>query len=201
MDAVITADIVNSTKLSKETFDSLVDDISFIYNDDIIEFYRGDSFQVLTKHADQALLKAVKCRLQAIEYSTDVRTDIRLSISIGNVSSAVTKLGVSMEETFVKSGKLLDQLAFSKKRLHITSGNASIDFTYEIIAEYIDSVMDRVTPKQAKVLHYFFLGKSQLEIARLIKKTTATVNQHIKSSGFNEIESLLQKFETLTNQL
>jgi hypothetical protein len=201
MNAVITADIVNSTLLNKSLFSNLVNDLLVLFKEDKIEFYRGDSFQAFIKDANSALLKCVKSRLLAIQYSERKRIDIRLSISIGNIKSNVKDIGLNMEDLFVKSGRYFDKFQNSSRRLYINCGDKNKDFTYEIIAEYVDSLLATVTAKQAKVLSIILSDKSQVEAAKILNVTTATVSQHVKAARFEEIESMLSKFKILTNQL
>jgi len=201
MNAAITADIVNSTLLSKVQYGKLINLIKELFKGDDLEVYRGDSFQVLVYNADEALYKSLQARLAAINCSDQKRIDIRMSISLGEPKSFDKSIGSNMDELFVRSGRYFDNFKNSTRRLYIASGNDSIDFTFEIIAEYIDSLMETVTPKQAEVLGYMLAGKSQVEIAKLLNKTTATINQHVKTSRYTEFESMLSKFKILTNQL
>ena len=201
MKAAITADIVNSTSLSAVKYKQLINSIRELFKGDDLEVYRGDSFQVLVYNAEEALYKSLQARLAAINCSNQKRIDIRMSISLGEPKSVDKSIGSNMDELFVRSGRYFDNFKNSTRRLYIASGNDSIDFTFEIIAEYIDSLMETVTPKQAEVLSYMFEGKSQVEIAKVLNKTTATINQHVKTSRYTEFESMLSKFKILTNQL
>jgi hypothetical protein len=201
MNAVITGDIVNSTQMKKSSFTNLVDDLLRLFEEDKIEIYRGDSFQAYMKHADNALLNCVKSRLLAIQYSEKQRIDIRLSISIGRLKANIVNLGSNMDELFINSGRYFDKFQNSSRKLYITCDDKDKNFTYEIIAEYLDSILERTTPRQAEVLYYILSGKTQVETARLLNKTTATISQHVKTARYDEIESILQKFKTLTDQL
>jgi len=201
MNAVITADIVNSTLMNKALFAKLVNDLLSLFKEDKIEFYRGDSFQVLIKDANSALLKCIKSRLLAMQYSEKKRIDIRLSLSIGNLKSNVNDIGSNMDDLFVKSGRYFDKFQRSSRKLFINCGDGGKDFTYEIIAQYMDSLLEKITIKQAQVLSIILSDKSQIEAAKLLSVTTATISQHVKAARFEEIESLLTKFKILTNQL
>jgi DNA-directed RNA polymerase specialized sigma24 family protein len=201
MRAVVTADIVNSTLVKAEDFNDLSDKIKAIYEKDKIEFYRGDSFQVLVNDAQKAFLQSILSRLLAMQYSNKQKVDIRMSISLGKLNSNTGKIGSNMDDLFVRSGRAFDKFQNSTRRLYVVSGNESIDFTFEIMAEYMDSLLENITPRQAEVLYYMLKGMSQVEIARQLDKTTATINQHVKTARYTEIESLLKKFVILTQQL
>jgi hypothetical protein len=199
MNAVITADIVNSTALTEASFSLLIKDLKEYFKKDKIEFYRGDSFQVFINDAGNALLKCIKSRLLAIQYTEQTRIDIRLSVSIGQLKSGVVNLGSNMEELFVNSGRYFDKFQNSPRRLYINSGNAEKDFTYEIIAEYVDSLLERLTARQAMVVYHLLSGKTQVETARLLKLTPATISEHVKAAKYDEIKSMLNKFKILIN--
>jgi DNA-directed RNA polymerase specialized sigma24 family protein len=201
MKAVVTADIVNSTLVKAADFNDLSDKIKAIYEKDKIEFYRGDSFQVLVNDAQKVFLQSILSRLLAMQYSNKQKVDIRMSISLGKLNSNSGKIGSNMDDLFVRSGRAFDKFQNSTRRLYVVSGNESIDFTFEIMAEYMDSLLENITPRQAEVLYYMLKGMSQVEIARQLDKTTATINQHVKTARYTEIESLLKKFVILTQQL
>ena len=202
MNAVITADIVNSTQMNRPSFNKLMNtDLLKLFGKGNIEVYRGDSFQALVKNAEDALRCCVISRLLAIRYSETHRIDIRMSIGLGILNDDKIKLGSNMAELLISTGRSFDKLQASSRKLYITSGNPDKDFTYDIIAEYLDSILERTTPRQAEVLYYILLGKTQVETAGLLKKTTATISQHVKTARYDEIESILTKFKILTKQL
>ena len=199
--SVITADIVNSSQLKPNEFKKLVSLISRDYKkSDIIEFYRGDSFQVLVRHGYDAFKCMVLNRLQAISFSNGPRIDIRQSIRVGVVPLEVKQIGSFVNDTFLKSGRAFDQFHEGKVtgNLLISCGNPKYDFTYTIIADYLDTLFSLITPVQAKVAYRYMAGQTQKEIAENLKKTTATVNNQMKLARIDEIVNLINKYETLT---
>jgi hypothetical protein len=201
MNAVITADIVNSTLMGKLPFNDLLNHLQQLFGKNNIEIYRGDSFQAYVKNAEDALLNCVKSRVLAIQHTSNHRIDIRMSISIGILNDTKARMGSNMAELLVNSGRHFDRLQTSSRKLYITSIEQEKNFTYDIIAEYLDSILERITAKQADVLYPILSGKTQVETARLLNKTTATISQHVKTARYDEIENILNKFKILTNQL
>lgn len=202
MQAVITADIVNSTFLRPSTFEALIKNIKANFRKpDQVEFYRGDSFQALIADGGKAFLSCLLCRLEAIALTTDQRIDIRQSISLGTIKGKVNHLGSHIEDVFISSGRTFDKLADSGRRLLITNGNPDDDFILEVIARYADSLLSQVTPKQATILYHLLSGRNQAETAKLLKKTTATINQHVKRSRFDEIQILVREYELFINKV
>jgi len=67
--AVITADIVNSTRLKSAEAKNLLTTITKILAPLKYEFYRGDSFQVYVRNPQEALQWILLCRAIAISVS------------------------------------------------------------------------------------------------------------------------------------
>ncbi|MBV7532841.1 hypothetical protein [Chitinophaga sp. sic0106] len=202
MQAVITADIVNSTCLTDEKLSRLMDDIrEIIAWPDKIEFFRGDSYQAFIRQGTSALRKAVMCRLKAISYGEGARIDIRQSISLGKVSKPVDSVGRHIEPVFVKSGRLFDKMA-TERRTTITSElDPPFDLILDILSRYIDELISKVTVNQAIILNLLALNKSQTEVACILEKTPATVNKQIRASKYRDIEELISDFEKLTQKI
>jgi hypothetical protein len=200
MRAILTADIVNSSLLNA-MFESLIGDLKSFFAGEKTDFYNGDSFRVLVIQPGQALLKCIKSRLLAIQCTERRVADIRISINIGHLHTDDIDLRTSMDELLVASGRSFAKLQGTQRRLYISSGNAEKDFTYEIIAEYTDSLMAALTAKQAKVIYQLLSGKSQVETAAFLGLSTATVSKQVKAGRYDELRSVLSKFEILTNQL
>jgi len=201
MQAVITADIVNSTKLEPDAFHALEEDIRALYDKPFrLLFYRGDSYQVLIPEGYSAYRYMLLSRLIAISYSKDVRIDIRQSLRLGNVSKEIIDMGSHVDPVFVNSGRSFDQFSEGEagRLLLMTCGDKLFDMNFELIARYTDSLLSQVTAKQAKAINQLFSGKTQKETAALLGKTGATINQQVKAARFEELELLVSKYEELT---
>lgn len=200
MTAILTADIVNSSLLAKTEFDKLIKSLKHFFKANPTDFYGGDSFRVLINAAEKALLKCVQSRLIAIQHTAGYSVDIRISINLGLLTSANVDLRSSTDELLVNSGRSFAKLQGTQQRLSIIAGNKEKDFTYEIIAEYMDSLLGRLTAKQATIIYELLSGKSQVETAAQLKLTTATVSKQVKAARYDEIKSILNKFELLTKK-
>jgi len=83
--AVITADIVNSTRLKKSEEKILIGSLSTILKSYKFEFYRGDSFQAYLPDPKQALKVVLLARAAARRLPSGFSspfTDVRASIGI-----------------------------------------------------------------------------------------------------------------------
>jgi hypothetical protein len=202
--AVLTGDIVNSTKLKKSVEKKLLNLLQGTLAPYQFEFYRGDSFQAYIKKPHEALKTALLCRAAAISVSKNEAvnlSDVRISIGIGTVTTPVKTLGAAKGEAFILSGRAFDELTNTDTRLSITTGNNLANAGLQIIADYLNAILKAMTGKQAEVIFELLKGQTQQEVAELLKKSKSTVHQHVISGRWNEIEKLLQQYENIINQL
>jgi len=117
--AALTGDIIDSTKLSNseihttwETIKVVVEDFSIIHADTFeggVDFYRGDSWQLLLRKPKYALRLAllIRARIRA-----EVNIDTRISIGMGLVNEInENRISMSQGEAFVLSGHSLDDIS------------------------------------------------------------------------------------------
>lgn len=204
MQAVLTADIVNSTKLNAAKDKKLTQALVDLFADHKIEFFRGDSFQVYIKKPAAALQLALLARASAIRLFKDetmVLCDIRISIGIGKVQLPVRSLKTAKGEAFVLSGRQFDEISKSRQRLAITSPNTLANEGLQVIAAYLNSIFDTMTGKQAEVISELLKGEMQKAVAKKLKKTKSTIHQRITAGRFAEIEFLLRHYENIINQI
>ena len=202
--AVLTGDIVNSTKLKKAVEKKLLSLLYLTLSSYKFEFYRGDSFQVYVTKPEEALKIALLCRTAAISISKNEEinlSDIRMSIGIGVVKTPVKTLGAAKDEAFVLSGRAFDELEKTATRLSITTGNNLANAGLVVIADYINAIFKMMTGKQAEVIFELLKGQTQQEVAKLLKRSKSTIHQHVISGRWSEVEKLLQQYENIINQL
>lgn len=199
--AVITGDIVNSTKLSKQEYKTLVKNLMTIFQPFQSEFFRGDSFQVFVKSPADALKVILQSRTMAINLTgrSTPLTDIRASIGIGQVKTPLKTFQLSSGEAFLLSGRNFDQMPRTTK-LSIICGEkyAAVNKGLTVLSRFVDYIFERLTLKQAAVVHELLMGHTQTETARRLKKSQATVNKHTQAAGWSEIEKLLLSYQDLT---
>ncbi len=201
--AVITADIVNSTQLSKTDAKKLMKNLLVLLEQHKYEFFRGDSFQVCIKSPVEALWLLLQMRTVAMKHSPQASmpdTDIRASIGIGQVKLPVKSLRTATDEAFVLSGRVFDKMK-PNQRLAITCNekNHTINLGLGVIAHFLDYLFQRLTSKQASVVSELLMKRTQVETARRLKKSQATIHKHTQSAGWPEIEKLLMEYQLLVN--
>ena len=200
--AVLTGDIVNSTKLlsgqEEELFRRLRQEILKAYPHEI---YRGDSFQAFVEQPEEALAVALACRALAIRFTEgpEMDFDMRLSIGIGKVVLPVSDLGTAKGDAFLLSGRLFDML--KGRRLIIGVGDRKADIGFEIMSDYLDSIFGKMTAKQAEVIVELLNGIAQQQLSTTLNKSKSTISQLATDGGWSEIERLLQYYHALIAQL
>jgi hypothetical protein len=204
LQAVLTGDIVNSTKLTSVNEKRILKQLKSILLAGKHEFYRGDSFQVYIKDASQALRIALLCRMAAMAIPPDengTRSDVRISIGIGSVKMPVKTLSAAKGDAFIFSGRAFDELTKTGKRLIIVTYNSIAKTAFEIISDYVNSVLENITDKQATVILKLLSGHSQKKVANTLQKSKSTISQHVTSGRFYEIERLLEQYANIVKQM
>lgn len=197
--AVVTADIVNSSRLSKAESKKLSKNLALILQGHQHEFFRGDSFQVFVKNPAEALRILLQARTAAVKFSSEAAIiDVRGSIGIGNAKLPVRSLSTASGEAFTLSGRAFDKMG-RDQRLVIACDekNVTVNLGLQVIANFIDYIFQRLTVKQAAVVVELLMNRTQMETARKLKKSQPTVNKHAQSAGWPQIEKLLDQYKDL----
>ncbi len=199
LSAVITADIVNSEpSWGKELGKRLEQTIYANQAAAKVFFYRGDSFQSYLPDPYSTYRLALKLRTEAKLFERDrpeIQTDVRISIGIGTVELPITQLANAQGEAFVLSGRSFDEMVKNEKRLNMQCGDAKTNVALQTISLFTDYLFQSLTMKQAEVLEHLLNHRTQTEISKLLKKSQSTVNRHVQSIGWKQIEELLELYE------
>lgn len=197
----ITADIVNSTLLAdsemailRGELEKLLDSSGCMY-----EFFRYDSFQALHREPIHSLKLVMLLRSQVRKFN-EKGLDVRISLTLGEVKTDIQRLAFSKDPVFIMSGRHFDEMNARGSRFSITLSEQSTDICqpgFSAIALFADYLLCQTTSKQAQVLNELLLGLSQAEITRKLEKTPSTIHKHVKAIGWNQIEQLLDIFQTM----
>jgi hypothetical protein len=203
--AVMTGDIVNSTLIGPDVQELLLRELRQVLSAYLIEFYRGDSFQVYLNDPAGALRVALLCRSLAISLTATedqpALSDIRISIGLGPVVLPVRTPGMARGEAFLLSGRGLDEIQKTESRLSISSGQAIADIGFAAMADHLDAICRHMTTKQAAAIALLLGGLTQQDAALKLNKSKSTVSQLAAAGSWSEIERILQQYEMLINQL
>jgi hypothetical protein len=198
--AILTCDIVNSTKLTAAKEKKLVTAIKEIFVQHKIEFFRGDSFQVFIKEPEEALKLSLLCRVAAMKLYKDQKmqiADVRISIGIGEVKQPIKVLTTAKGEAFLLSGRAFDAIAKTNQRLAITINSPIANEGLQVITDFLNLIFEKITGKQAEVLFELLNDQTQIAIATKTKKTKSTIHQLTTSAQWVHIEKLLQQYTNI----
>lgn len=193
--AVITADIVNSTLLSKVEERRFKDRLKAILKPNRYEFYRGDSFQAFIRNPHSALRIVLMIRTEARKIA--MRYDVRCSIGIGRINPYIKKLSAATDAAFVLSGRSFDTLTRTDQRLIISSLNPTVNHGLLVISYFLDYLVRNLTEKQAEVIGELLKENTQLVAARKLRKSASTINKHAQAAGWHEMMKLLTEYDHL----
>lgn len=208
--AVLTGDLVKSSKLPAEDFHSVKDclkkavrQLNGLIEDNSpglvkgsIDFYRGDGWQLLLTRPAYALRACLYLRA-CLKAHTGI--DTRISVGVGEVSHIDPKnISQSIGKAFELSGKGLDDLK-SLKRMTIAfpyymdSRNSNLVSVFELC----DAIVQKWTKKQAEAVSWALQGLSQSEIAENMKPsiTSQSAGKHLRSAGWFAIEWAIKRAE------
>ncbi len=193
--AVITADIVNSTGIASTHLKKVMKTLEAVLKGFRYEFYRGDSFQVYVSAPEDALSLLLKARTAVMKLTAESslpETDIRASIGIGWVRLPVKTLSTATDEAFILSGRAFDQMNHQERCLMACNDkNKKVNLGLKVMAHFVDYIFQRITAKQAAVVYELLMQRTQVEAARRLKKSQATIHQHSQSASWPDIEKLL----------
>ncbi len=195
--AVITADIVNSSALGTATVNKLAERLKDLINANqakFLSFYRGDSFQCYLVDPYTSYKLALQMRTETKLFQIDtpeIETDLKISLGIGEIDTPVTNINSAMGEAFILSGKGLDEFEKTGRKFIIKSEDKTVNIGLEAISIFTDYLFSHLTIKQAEVLQHLLNGCTQVETAKILKKSQSTINRHVQALGWGEMEHLL----------
>jgi hypothetical protein len=198
--AVITADIVNSSVFGTDMLNKLTDKLKTLINANqakFLSFYRGDSFQSYIVDPYPAFKLALQMRTETKMFqleTTEIETDLEISLGIGGIDTPVKNINSAMGEAFILSGRGLDEFKKTGRKFIIKSEDSSVNIALETISLFTDYLFSNLTIKQVEVLKNLLNGRKQVEIAKILKKSQSTINRHVQALCWSEMEHLLDLY-------
>jgi hypothetical protein len=198
--AVITGDIIKSRNIKDK--EKLVNVLQYIFDDLTSQFefdnpfdiYRGDSFQALIGQPKDSLRIATLIRLGL--QMNGMRWDARIGIGIGTVSYTNQNIKISNGLAFELSGRGLDEIKKTKKRIQIKVENEKINKQLETFNRLAEAIIRRWSKKTAEVVYSLLLfNETQKQIALKIGISQSAVQQRIAAADFETIIMYIRYFE------
>lgn len=208
IEAIITGDIVDSTKLSFEErthmlniIQSIPNVVSYIENLRI-EIFRGDGFQIGIRDTKSSLRIAliVRAFLRSHKMTTANQIlDARLALGIGTLDYELDSLSKSDGEAFRLSGRLLDSM--DKARLKIKTPWEGVNEELNLLTAFADDIISSWTQKQSKLeMESLLFLHSHNEIAKSLHITRQMVDKSLRASKDELIKAYIERFEKLVTK-
>jgi hypothetical protein len=205
--AVLTGDIVGSSRLSVKEFKSVKDCLkeasremdnlcksadSLVIGD--IDFYRGDGWQLLFAQPRYVLRGCLFLRAYLRAYCD---ADTRIAVGIGEVEHIDrNRISQSTGAAFQLSGSALDKLKRRRRMTIVLSDKqAGKNFLLASVFELSDAIVQGWTQKQAETMLWALKGYKQVEIAEKQGKKQQSVGESLNFSGWYAIEPVLEQLE------
>jgi hypothetical protein len=214
MNAVITADIINYSRLSPGEQDKVIGiiyktfednrDIRTNVNDSSFAITRGDNIQIELINADKALKAALllKSAIKKIVLRTGNKPliDVRIAIGAGDISGKRENVGESTGNAYTFSGRTLDSMKKQKRSLAIKTISTRLDAEMETELRLLEVIISGWTVNSAEVIFWTIQGLTEQDISDRLKISQSAINQRKKTAGWAGIEPLLKRFEELIEQ-
>lgn len=219
--AVITADLVNSSGMSFQQKERLIECIRekllLLRNNGNItssQLYRGDSFQCLLmtpaiglrtalilktyiKSLDPASLRSSPLQEQTSGLIfIDKMFDVRISIGMGEVIQNKSELTLSDGEAFQLSGRKLDDMKKQKLTFAISAEDRYKEELTTMTA-LLDFILSKTTALQCEVITLKLDGFTETEIAERLSVQQSAINQRAAAAGWSAIETAVKRFESI----
>jgi hypothetical protein len=212
MNAVITADIIDYSKLSREGEDLVINTIYETFEDgsDVrtnvdssFVITRGDNIQIELDKQEEALKAALllKTAINKIALNKGNKTkpdiDVRIAIGIGEIINKRINVNESTGDAYTFSGRTLDSMKKHKRTFAIKTYNNKLNAELETEFKLLEVIMSGWTVNSAELIYWKLLGLSEKDISEKLNKTQSAINQRKKTAGWNGIEPLLERFTEL----
>jgi hypothetical protein len=207
--AVVTGDIVRSTRLSRDQFRQVQEAITRAGRELAqhfpgripfpIELFRGDSWQLFLPAPADALRMALYAR--AFVLAEAERVDTRFAIGVGTVDKMPEKsVGDGRGEAFRLSGDMVDRKRTARMSIAIAGPPVAEQENRAIatMLTVLDAVVSRWTSAQATAARGALLGWTQEQIAERWPGRSITqqaAGQHLSRAGFDGALEVIEYYE------
>lgn len=202
--AIITGDVVNSTKLKAEERSVMLNSLQQIpellypLQNISIEIFRGDSFQLRVSDPTIALRCALAIRAwlrsHRLEYSKIL--DARIAVGVGTLDYESEDLSTSDGEAFRLSGRLLDGMI--KSRLEVQTPWLDVNEELKLLTAFADDIVSSWSCNQSKIiLQSLITSKSHVELSQQLEISRQMVDKSLKASKEYLIEGYINRYENL----
>ncbi len=208
MIAVLTGDIVHSTKMTdtlyQATLDSLRDSFERMQlsSPHAAEIYRGDGFQVQFTNPSDALKHTLLLKLSLHSCTLSSKPILTtLSLAFGEYTKLDVKPNTSSGSVFVSSGRGLEDTARGDLSIHLAessllqtspSESVRIKDNIELLTHFLNHILNRLTQTQARLLYQYI--EHDCPEHHVLAELTGTTRQNISNRLSNIGAHLIKEY-------
>lgn len=203
--AIITGDIVDSTKMIAEERNSMLcmlqtlPELLSALTKIELEIFRGDSFQVRVENPVNSLkvALAIRAHIRSFKFAEYNRQwDARLAIGIGTMEYENVTLATSDGEAYRASGRALDVIG--KSRLKIGTPWEEVNKELHVSTAFADDIVSGWTQSQSRIMFQSLTtDRSHAEIGHLLGITRQTVDKALKVGKEDLMNLYIKRFKEL----
>lgn len=192
--AVLTGDLVSSTKMTDSKLASVLDTLNQVLKEQSqfglgeYDQYRGDAFQLMLNNATQACRAAILIRLSLLTH----KADARISLGLGSVSSPRSRIKSAAGEAFTLSGRGLDSMAKSQ-RLTIASHNPQFQDQLQLLTRFVDATLTRITATQSSAVYQYLIAEhpSHQDVADTLGCSRVNATKLLNQANYDLIQDFI----------
>lgn len=197
MIAVLTGDIVSSTKMSPTTYSQMLVFLQSLLNNAEEscqaqgEIYRGDGFQLHYPNPGCAIKNTLLIKL-ALHLSalSDKPILSTLSLAFGEHDRLTKKPNLSSGPVFIASGRGLDKTQRGDLTIHFPAPNDNREM--DLLTKFLNHQLNRLTKSQAQLLYLYV--ENDFAEHKKIAQITGTSRQNISNRLANIGAFLVRDF-------
>lgn len=202
MIAVITGDLVGSTKMSPGDYQraiGLCTQMIDYFAEHFCatgEIYRGDSLQLCFDQPQHSMKCAVLLKMFLLQAKlTTGSIGVTLAVGLGDAKVTGATPGVSQGTAFTHSGRGLDKATSGELSLHMD--NTPLQEKLIIASKFLNHLLASLTQVQGRVLYHYLLMNypTHQKLADHLKSSQQNVTKHLSRIGASLVEEYLGFFE------
>src|SRR5690606_36752319 len=126
--------------------------------------------------------------------------DFRMALGIGNIDKVPENPKEAGGETFLFSGRSLDAIKQKQQKTSLTTENEDLNHEFEVHFKFFDLMTERWSIAAAETIYYLLQDITEMQIAERIGISQAAVNSRKKSSGWEAVSKLLNRYEEVVSK-
>ena len=217
MYAAISADVVSSTSLSRESMielnEKLKECLRFLearYQGFWGRIVRGDSVECVMNDPADAFEVALILKSwvksfepdDALESKRFNRYGLRIAIGIGDMKTIDRALDMMDGDAIYRSGRALDKLVGrAKYSFTISMDGKDQEEALQVILTLVNQLLNNATPRKCETLCTRILTSDSSKTAEKMGISVSGVNQTLKELGWSAIEQAISYYRKITSNL